>query len=68
MSMEILQEQDKELQIIYNSASFLELDLSIAKSIRQVLIYWAIRKVVFQNNTPVQTNRKQFCRSHDYQK
>lgn len=39
MSMEILQKQDKELQIIYNSVSLLELDLSIAKSIRQILIY-----------------------------
>lgn len=51
MSMEILQEQGKELQIVYNPASLLELDLSIAKSSRQVFIYWAVESCLSEQYT-----------------
>lgn len=54
--MEILQEQGKELQIIYSSASLLELDLSIAKSTRHILIYWAVKSCLSEQYT---TSNKQ---------
>lgn len=58
MSMEILFviPQGKDLQIVHDSASLLELDLNIAKSIRHVLIYWAVLRYLSEQYTSPNKN------------
>lgn len=60
MSLEILfvRPQAKDLQIVYDSAYSLELDLNIAKSIRHVLIYWAVLRYLSEQYTS--PNKKSF--------
>lgn len=57
MSMEILfvRPQRKDLQVVYDSACSLELVLNIAKSIRQVLIYWADLRYLSEQYTSPNT-------------
>ena len=66
--MEILfaRPQSKDLQIVYDLASLLKLDLNIAKSIRDVFIYWAVLRYLSEQYTS--PNKKKFWRLYDSQK